>query len=137
VDPSVRDLPGVFLYDLDDLHGVAAANLRERQREASSAEKLIEEEVLRHLADERSRDAVPGVTELRRRAEAIRRAEIAKARRRMGPLTPEQEQALEAVSAAIVNKLLHAPTVCLKDVARQGLSAEQAGLLRLALGLTG
>ena len=137
VDPSVRDLPGIFLYDLDDLHGVAAANLRERQREASSAEKLIEEEVLRHLADERSRDAVPGVTELRRRAEAIRRAEIAKARRRMGPLTPEQEQALEAVSAAIVNKLLHAPTVCLKDVARQGLSAEQAGLLRLALGLTG
>ena len=137
VDPSVRDLPGVFLYDLDDLHGVAAANLRERQREAHSAEKLIEEEVLRHLADERSREAVPGVTELRRRAEAIRRAEIEKARRRMGPLTPEQEQALEAVSAAIVNKLLHAPTVCLKDVARQGLSAEQAGLLRLALGLTG
>ncbi len=137
VDPSVRDLPGVFLYDLDDLHGVAAANLRERQREAHAAEKLIEEEVLRHLADERSRDAVPGVTELRRRAEAIRRAEIEKARRRMGPLTPEQEQALEAVSAAIVNKLLHAPTVCLKDVARQGLSAEQAGLLRLALGLTG
>jgi glutamyl-tRNA reductase len=137
VDPSVRDLPGVFLYDLDDLHGVAAANLRERQREATSAEKLIEEEVLRHLADERSRQAVPVVTELRRRAEAIRRAEIEKARRRMGPLTPEQEQALEAVSAAIVNKLLHAPTVCLKDVARQGLSAEQAGLLRLALGLTG
>ena len=137
VDPSVRDLPGVFLYDLDDLHGVAAANLRERQREANSAEKLIEEEVLRHLADERSRAAVPGVTELRRRAEAIRRAEIEKARRRMGPLTPEQEQALEAVSAAIVNKLLHAPTVCLKDVAREGLSAEQAGLLRLALGLTG
>jgi glutamyl-tRNA reductase len=137
VDPSVRDLPGVFLYDLDDLHGVAAANLRERQREATSAEKLIEEEVLRHLAEERSREAVPSVTELRRRAEAIRRAEIEKARRHMGPLTAEQEQALEAVSLAIVNKLLHAPTVCLKDVARQGLSAEQAGLLRLALGLNG
>jgi len=136
VDPAVRDVPGVFLYDLDDLHGVAASNLRERQREATSAEKLVEEEVRRHLADERARAAVPSVTELRRRAEAIRRAEIEKARRHMGPLTPEQERALEAVSTAIVNKLLHAPTVCLKDVARQGVSAEQAGLLRLALGLT-
>jgi glutamyl-tRNA reductase len=136
VDPTVRDVPGVFLYDLDDLRGVAASNLRERQREATAAQKVVEEEVLRHLADERARDAAPSVTELRRRAEAIRRAEVEKARRHMGSLTPEQEQALEAVSTAIVNKLLHAPTVCLKDVARQGLSAEQAGLLRLALGLT-
>ncbi|HVR71774.1 MAG TPA: glutamyl-tRNA reductase [Vicinamibacteria bacterium] len=136
VDPAVRDLPGVFLYDLDDLRGVAAANLRERQREATSAEKLVENEVLRHMADERAREAVPSVTELRGRAEGIRRAEIEKARRQMGPLTPEQERALDAVSTAIVNKLLHAPTVCLKDVARMGLSAEQAGLLRLALGLT-
>ncbi|HEY7509259.1 MAG TPA: glutamyl-tRNA reductase [Vicinamibacteria bacterium] len=137
VDPAVRGIPGVFLYDLDDLNGVAAANLRERQREAGGAEKLVEEEVRRHLDDERARGAVPSVTELRRRAEAIRRAEIEKARRHMGPLTPEQDRALEAVSTAIVNKLLHAPTVCLKDVARQGLSADQAGLLRLALGLGG
>jgi glutamyl-tRNA reductase len=135
VDPSVRELSGVFLYDLDDLHGVAASNLRERQREATSAAGVVEEEVVRHLADERAREAVPTVTELRRRAEAIRRSEIEKARRHMGPLTPEQERALEAVSTAIVNKLLHAPTVCLKDAARQGLSSEQAGLLRLALGL--
>ena len=137
VDPAVRAIPGVFLYDLDDLHGVAAANLRERQREAGSAEKLVEEEVRRYLGDERARGAVPSVTELRQRAEGIRRAELEKARRHMGPLTPEQDRALEAVSTAIVNKLLHAPTVCLKDVARQGLSAEQASLLRLALGLTG
>jgi glutamyl-tRNA reductase len=135
VDPAVRAIPGVFLYDLDDLTGVAAANLRERQREAAAAETLLEEEVRRHLAQERERGAVPSVTELRRRAEAIRRAEIEKARTRLGPLTPEQERALEAVSTAIVNKLLHAPTVCLKDVARQGVTAEQVSLLRLALGL--
>jgi glutamyl-tRNA reductase len=136
VDPAVRQIAGVFLYDLDDLHHVAEANRREREREASSAEKLVEAEVARHLAEERARGAVPSVTELRRRAEAIRRAEVEKARRHMGALTPEQEQALEAVSSAIVNKLLHAPTICLKDVARQGLSAEQAGLLRAALGLS-
>jgi glutamyl-tRNA reductase len=136
VDPAVRAIPGVFLYDLDDLQGVAAANLREREREAGAAETLVEEEVRRLRLDKREKGAVPSVTELRRRAEAIRRAEIEQARRRMGPLTPEQEQALEAVSTAIVNKLLHAPTVCLKDVARRGLDAQQAGLLRLALGLT-
>jgi glutamyl-tRNA reductase len=136
VDPAVRAIPGVFLYDLDDLQGVAAANLRERQREAASAEKMVEQELSRCLEAARERGAVPSVAELRRRAEEIRRAEVEKARRHMGPLTPEQNDALEAVSTAIVNKLLHAPTVCLKDVARQGLSNEEAGLLRMALGLT-
>jgi glutamyl-tRNA reductase len=136
VDPAVRALPGVFLYDLDDLRSVAASNLRARQREAAAAERLVEEEWRRYLRDERARGAVPSVTELRRRAEDIRRAEIEKARRRMGALTPEQERALEAVSTAIVNKLLHAPTVGLKDVAHMRLTADQLGLLRLALGLT-
>jgi glutamyl-tRNA reductase len=58
-----------------------------------------------------------------------------KARLRMGPLTPDQENVLEAVTAAIVNKLLHAPTVCLKEMARQGTPPEESSLVRTALGL--
>jgi glutamyl-tRNA reductase len=135
IDPSVRAVPGVFLYDLDDLRAIATSNLRERQREAAAAERLIEDELREHFAAERARTMAPTVTELRRRAEEIRHAEIEKARRQIGTLTPEQERALEAASTAIVNKLLHAPTVYLRDAARLGLTTQQVGLLRLALGL--
>jgi glutamyl-tRNA reductase len=135
VDPAVRALAGVFLYDLDDLRAVADANLRERGREAAAAEKLVEQELRAFMADEQARDVVPLVVALRQRAEAIRRAEMEKARHRMGALTGEQEQALEAVTGAIVNKLLHPPTICLKEMARQGASRAHAELLRAALGL--
>ena len=135
VDPAVRGLPGVFLYDLDDLRSVGDANLRERQRDAAAAEALVEGEVAAFLDAQRSRRAVPLLVALRERAEDIRRGEIEKARRRMGSLTPEQERALDSATAAIVNKLLHTPTVRLKEMAQAGQSDQQAILVRRVLGL--
>ena len=70
-----------------------------------------------------------GGGERRKGAEEIRRAEIDKARNRLGPLTPEQEKALEAATTAIVNKLLHAPTVRLKELAGHG-EADHVGIVR-------
>ena len=135
VDPAVRGLPGVFLYDLDDLRSVGDANLRERQRDAAAAEALVASEVGGYLSAQRSRRAVPLLVALRERGEEIRRAEIAKARRRLGPLSADQERALDAATTAIVNKLLHTPTVCLKEMARAGQSDQQATLVRRVLGL--
>ena len=135
VDPAVRGLSGVFLYDLDDLRSVADANLRERQRDAAAAEALVASEVGGYLSAQRSRRAVPLLVALRERGEEIRRAEIAKARPRLGPLTADQERALDAATTAIVNKLLHTPTVCLKEMARAGQSDQQATLVRRVLGL--
>jgi len=120
---------GVFLYDIDDLQKVAAANLRERKKEAAAAEAIVEQEIQEFLEWRRSLEVIPLVAELRRRADAIRKAEIAKARQRLGPLTPEQESALEAATSAIVNKLLHAPTVRLKELAGHE-QADQVGLVR-------
>jgi glutamyl-tRNA reductase len=134
VEPEARDVPGVFLYDLDDLKAVSEANLRERRKEAVQAEQVVEHEVREYLDWLRSREVAPLLAELRRRGEEIRRAEIEKARRRLGTLTPEQEQALEAATAAIVNKLLHAPTVQLKEAARDG-RGDMMGLIRRVLGL--
>jgi glutamyl-tRNA reductase len=130
VDPGVARLDGVFLYDLDDLRSVAEANLRERRKEAAAAEVLIDREIREFLDWQRSLDMVPLVAELRRRGEEIRRGELARLRSRLGPLTPEQDAALEAATTAIVNKLLHSPTVHLKEA-----DQEQAGLLRKLLGL--
>jgi len=120
---------GVFLYDIDDLQQVAAANLRERRKEAAAAEEIVEREVAEFLEWRRALEIVPLVAELRRRADLIRKAEIDKARHRLGPLTPEQESALEAATSAIVNKLLHAPTVRLKELAVHG-QADHVGLVR-------
>jgi glutamyl-tRNA reductase len=135
IESSVSSLAGVFLYDLDDLKSVADANLRERQKQASTAEALVEREVREFLLWQKSLDVVPLLTALRGRAEEIRRSELDKARRRLGSLSPEQEQAIEAVTSAIVNKLLHAPTVELKQIARNGRSSEYVSLIRRLLGL--
>jgi glutamyl-tRNA reductase len=127
-------VPGVFLYDLDDVKKVAESNLRERKREAGAAERIIEEEVHAFLEWRRSLDVVPLLVDLRKRADAIRKTEIEKARRRLGPLTPEQEGAIDAVTAAIVNKLLHGPTVQLKEMAGNS-QPEHVGFIRKLFGL--
>jgi len=135
VEPSVAELSGVFLYDLDDLKSVAEANLRERQKEAAAAEAIVEQEVLEFIAWEKSLDVVPLLSDIRRRGDEIRREEIARLRKRLGPLTPEQDAALEAAASAIVNKLLHQPTAQLKEIARNGHAAEQIGFIRKLFGL--
>ena len=129
IAPDAGQVKGVFLYDIDDLQKVSAANLLERRKEAAAAEAIVEQEVREFLEWRRSLEIVPLVAELRRRADEIRKAEIAKARHRLGPLTPEQESALEAATSAIVNKLLHAPTVRLKELAGHE-QADQVGLVR-------
>jgi glutamyl-tRNA reductase len=134
VAEDVAKVGNVFLYDLDDLHTVAEANLRERKKEASAAEGILDEEIADFLEWRRSLEVVPLLVELRKRADEIRRAELEKARRRLGDLTPEQESAIEAATSAIVNKLLHAPTVQLKQMAGHG-QPEHVGFIRKLFGL--
>jgi glutamyl-tRNA reductase len=135
VDPSAGKLDGVFLYDLDGLKAVAEANLRERRKQAAAAEAIVEEEVREFLAWQQSLSMVPLLVALRKRGDEIRRTELEKARRRLGPLTPEQEEALEVATAAIVAKLLHPPTVQIKEIARNGRAPELVALVRKLLGL--
>ncbi|MFI5006453.1 MAG: glutamyl-tRNA reductase [Solirubrobacterales bacterium] len=135
VDPAAAKLPGVFLYDLDDLKSVSEANLRERRKEASAAEGLVELEVHEFLVWRQSLEVVPLLVELRQRADEMRKAEVEKVKKRLGTITPEQEQALEAVTTAIVNKLLHPPTVHIKEIASNGHAKEHMGLIRKLFGL--
>jgi glutamyl-tRNA reductase len=135
VEASVASLSGVFLYDLDDLKSVAEANIRERRKEAAAAEAIVEQEVREFLAWQKSLDVVPLLVELRRRGDEIRREELARARKRLGALTPEQESALDAATLSIVNKLLHPPTAALKEIAQNGHGLDQVALIRKLLGL--
>jgi glutamyl-tRNA reductase len=114
VDPSAADLEGVTLLDMDDLRAFADAGLADRRREAARARDLVDEEVLRWRDLSTAREVAPLVAELRTRVEAVRAVEVEKAGRK---LSDAEREALEVVTRAVVNKLLHEPTVRLKDAA--------------------
>ncbi|HXG35861.1 MAG TPA: glutamyl-tRNA reductase [Dehalococcoidia bacterium] len=117
VDPHVRQLPGVHLYDIDDLQNVPGAveGIEERQQEIARVEELIGEEVERFLNWWRSLDVVPVIAALREQAEEIRRQELEKALRRLPGLTQQERESIEAMSQAIINKLFHRPVTRLKE----------------------
>ncbi len=109
VDPAVNQLDNVFLYDIDDLQQVVERNLAGRQSAAQKAEQIVDEEVSRLEDRLKVREVAPLIVALQGNLERIRAAEWEKARAKMGPLTPEQEEAIEALTRGIVNKIAHAP----------------------------
>jgi glutamyl-tRNA reductase len=117
LDPAIGELEGCHLYDIDDLQSVVDASVASRREEAVRAEVIVAEEGERFLEWWRSLDVVPAIAGLRARAESIRRAELERAERRLASLTPEERRAVEALTSQIVAKLLHLPTVRMKEAA--------------------
>ena len=117
VDPEMNKLDGIFVYDIDDLQEAVASNSAERSKEAEHAERIIEEELQRFQARVHSLHVVPAIISLQDYVETIRQAELDRVRGRLGKLSPEQEQALEALTHGIVNKILHTPITRLKSAA--------------------
>ncbi len=114
VDPEMNRLDGIFVYDIDDLQQVVHSNLHDRTLEADQAERMIEAEVGRYLARVQGRLAVPAIVSLQQHVENIRRTELERMRGKLGKLTPEQEAGIEALTRAILNKVLHPSLVGLK-----------------------
>ncbi len=135
VEPAVGQLENVFLYDLDDLQAVAAQAAAERRRDIPAAERIVSEEVERFWAWYGGRVVVPVLTELRDRLEAVRRAELERALRRLPRLGPEERRHIEHFSHALVNKLLHQPTIALKQAAEAGRGAGLLEALKRLFGL--
>ncbi len=119
VDPAVGALDGVHLYDIDDLQSVVTANLREREKEVSRVRAMVDEEASGFVARLRSLEVVPTIAALRKKAEEIRRAELERYDGRLSR-DPRERNAIEALTQAIVNKILHSPTVRLKAQAGDG-----------------
>ncbi len=109
IDPDVNQVDNVFLYDIDDLQGVVSANLRERMKEAERGEEIVRQEAERTMARLRVQDVAPMIVSLQEQLERIRAAEYARALRKLGPLTEEQQRTLEAMTRSIVNKIAHGP----------------------------
>ena len=128
VDPSMNEVEGCFIYDIDDLQQVAQANLADRSREAQAAENIIAEEVAKYQERRSSRDAVPAILALQQSAEAIREAELARSAKRLTGLTSEQLAAVDALTRSLTAKLLHPQLTALRQShASQKNEPEDAG----------
>ena len=130
IDPAVNELENVFLYDIDGLENVVAANRREREQEALAAEDLVWREVRQFRQWLAARDVVPTIVALRRHAETTRLSELEKALSKLGALEERQRRVIEALTVAITNKFLHPPTVHLKRSASAGQAHHEAQLIR-------
>ncbi len=127
VDPSAADLPGVDLLDMDDLRAFADVGLAERRREVASVRDLIDDEVQRYREAATARQVAPLIGSLRERAESARAAEVERA---TAKLTPAERAAVDVASRAVVAKLLHEPTIRLKDAAGTARGERLADALR-------
>ena len=130
VEPTINALENAYVYDVDDLSGIANENLAERRREAEAAEQLVADEAGRFLRDLAGQSAAPTIQALRRKADAIRDAELERAMRRLTGLDEKQRKAIEMLADGITNKLLHGAFTTLKDAARDDRPDASAALVR-------
>ena len=115
IEPDVNDLENVYLYDIDDLHVVVSANIKEREKEAENAMNFISQEVTKFNNWVGALDAVPTIVEIRKKAENIRKQEIEKTLKKISHLSEDDKQLLRQMSSSMINKILHKPTIKLKQ----------------------
>ncbi len=115
IDPLANKLDGIYLYDVDDLQGVVQANMKEREKEAAKAEKIIEGEILQFQKWMSTLEVKPTIVALRQQLDQVRKAEVEKTLSSMNGLGKKERKAIEAMASAIVNKILHHPTNILKQ----------------------
>ena len=133
--PAIHELDGCYLYDIDDLEAIVSETLAGRRGEAERAEAIVAAEAEKFREWQASLDVVPAIASLRARAEEIREAELRKAEGLLGRLDESQRTAVESVTAQIVNKLLHLPTVRMKQAAAAADGVIYAEAVRHLFGL--
>jgi glutamyl-tRNA reductase len=135
VDASMNDVDGIFVYDIDDLQQVVASHLSDRKKEASKAEDIVKVEVERFAQRLQTLDVVPTILSLQEYLEDIRQAEIDRYRSRLGQISPEQESAIDAMTHAMINKIMHTPIVALKSAAKDPESTTVIDVIRKLFNL--
>ncbi|HUK24348.1 MAG TPA: glutamyl-tRNA reductase [Terriglobales bacterium] len=135
VDPEMNKVDGIFVYDIDDLQQAVSLHVADRKKEAERAEEIINTEVERFQSRLQTLEVVPTIVSLQDHLETIRQAEIDRVRGRLGPLSPEQELAVEALTRGIINKIMHTPISTLKTAARDSEATTVVDLVRRLFNL--
>jgi glutamyl-tRNA reductase len=119
-DPHIEQLTGVYLYSIDDLKAACEKNRREREQEWPRAERIIEEETRRFMADLAHRATAPTIKRLKSRAEQLKADELTRLMNKLGPIDAKTQSEINAAFDRLVNKLLHPPLESLRDEAQDG-----------------
>jgi len=135
IDPAVNELDNAFVYDIDDLEQVVDANKKQREREAVWAEEIVQQEVQKMMKRLATREVAPTIRALEDRLNRIRELELERHRGRLNTLTPEQREALDALTKGIVNKILHGPITELKSGAGGPEHGHLVRLIRRMFGV--
>lgn len=120
IDPAANKLDSIYLYDVDDLQGVVQANVKERQKEAAKAELIISDEVNQFQTWLAALEVKPTIVALRQQLEKVRCAEVQKTLSNLSELNDKERKAIESMTCALVNKILHQPTYVLKQANNNG-----------------
>jgi len=115
IDPAADDISNVYLYNIDNLQDIVDENIKNRHREALKAEQIVEEEVAQYSKWLKELKVVPTIVSLRSKAESIVRMEMIKAQGWMTKFENGDREKVEALVNGIVNKILHAPVVVMKE----------------------
>jgi len=130
VDPAAGEIEGLTLLDMDDLREFADVGIRKRQREVTAVQAIVDSELDRYVDESTARSVAPLVASLRARGDLVRSGELQRLSGRLGDLDDRQRDAVEALAAGIVGKLLHEPTVRMKDAAGTARGERLAEALR-------
>ncbi len=125
IDPEINEISNAYVYDIDDLQTVVDANLKERQKEASKSELLIEEE-LENVDDWFAiQDVVPTIKNFREKVLGLANQELLKGFSQLENLTAKQERVIRAMLNGFAYKVLHNPTVMIKQKAKEGVISSE------------
>jgi glutamyl-tRNA reductase len=115
IDPEVNRINNVYVYDIDDLKGAIQENIEERRQEARRGERIVDSAVVQFRRWFQSLDVVPTVVALREKVEGIRQAELKKTFASLTSASEDDQAAIDRMTAALVKKILHDPTLFLKE----------------------
>jgi glutamyl-tRNA reductase len=135
IDPAVGDLENAYLYDIDDLQSVVASNMKGREEEALQANSIIEKEVESYVRRIQMESLSQTFSAIRIEAEAQRAGEVSKTLSRFPDMGEKEHQAIEAMSRAIVNKLLHRPFDVLKKMADEEMGDDSLSIVQRLFGV--
>jgi glutamyl-tRNA reductase len=122
IEPSVGDIENVYLYNIDDLKKVADENIKDREKEARKAEAIVQDEVIKFVNWYHSLEVAPTIVALRKKFEEIRKRELEKTFSLHPNLSDKERRSLEALTSAIINKILHTPSTLLKQTNEEAMA---------------
>ena len=119
IDPKINRLPNAYVYDIDDLNGIVKENISERNKEALKGERIVDEAVIQFRQWYDNLSVVPTIVDLRGKIEAIATAEVEKAMKSLTDVNDKDRKTINKMVNALVNKILHDPTLLLKNAGNQ------------------